>query len=380
MRYGVGSQSERSMRSHKVKILGIFATACALAVPAQAQMVKDPHASVVDVAARQAVLRATEDPLLRAAIKRLRSCTATPKVAAPTGRMIIPSHYLSGSNGPVNPAEAAATRVYASFEERITAGMNQYLATGSHAESACALAQLDAWAEAGALLDYTRQESPQAWYQVEWTLSSAGITQSVLVNDATLDPAQQKRVTKWLDTAAHKDLSFEKPTDSGNNHHYWKALAAIAIGVVASDETLFQFGVETYKQAIGEIDSRGAFPKEMARHENAIHYQGFALQPLVLIAQFAAGQGIDLYGYQAHGRKLLDAIVFFGRAVEDPSLVKPYTEDAQATGFKPGDFAPFNFYAARFGSEGLPPSVVEALHSPAAATRIGGSTTIMAGR
>ena len=70
----------------------------------------------------------------------------------------------------------------------------------------------------------------------------------------------------------------------------------------------------------------------------------------------------------------------FGRAVEDPSLVKPYTEDAQATGFKPGDFAPFNFYAARFGSEGLPPSVVEALHSPAAATRIGGSTTIMAGR
>ena len=49
--------------------------------------------------------------------------------------------------------------------------MNQYLATGNHSESACALAQLDAWAQAHALLDYDRQESQQAWFQVEWTLS-----------------------------------------------------------------------------------------------------------------------------------------------------------------------------------------------------------------
>lgn len=101
--------------------------------------------------------------------------------------MDIPHHYLSGSNGPVNPAEAVATRPYAMFEGRITAGMNPYVATGSHSESACALAQLDAWAHAHALLDYDREESSQAWYQVEWTLSSAGITESVLVNDTTLD-------------------------------------------------------------------------------------------------------------------------------------------------------------------------------------------------
>jgi poly(beta-D-mannuronate) lyase len=104
-----------------------------------------------------------------------------PFVPAPVA-MRIPPHYLSGSNGPTNPAEASATRIYSAFESRITAGMNQYLATGSHAESACALAQLDAWAQAHALLDYDRQESPQAWYQVEWTLSAAGITDSVLVN------------------------------------------------------------------------------------------------------------------------------------------------------------------------------------------------------
>jgi len=155
--------------------------------------------------------------------------------------------------------------------------------------------QLDAWAQAHALLDYDRQESSQAWYQVEWTLSSAGVTDSVLVNDATLDPTQQHRVTAWLDTAARKDISFEKPGDSDNNHHYWRALAATAIGVTASDDMLYRFGIQAYVQAIAEIDRSGAFPKEMARHENATHYQGFALQPLVLIAEFVTRQGIGIY-------------------------------------------------------------------------------------
>jgi poly(beta-D-mannuronate) lyase len=369
------------MMALTMKTLGLLVASLALALTARAQHVSDPHASVVDVATRQAALRAPTDPLLRAAIKSLRSCVAMPLVPAPVGRMIIPRHYLSGSNGPTNPAEAAATRIYAAFESRITAGMNQYLATGSHDESACALAQLDEWAQAHALLDYDRQESSQAWYQVEWTLSAAGITDSVLVNDATLDPAQQNRVIAWLRAAAHRDISFEKSTDSNNNHHYWRALAATAIGVAASDDKLFRFGIHAYQEAAGEIDPRGAFPKEMARHENAIHYQGFALQPLVLIAQFAMRQGVDLFAYQAHGRTLRDAILFFGRAVDDPSLVQPYTSDFQNMGFKSGDFAAFAFYTARFGTEGLPPSIVNALKDePATSTRTGGSATIMASR
>ncbi|MGO9340444.1 MAG: alginate lyase family protein [Terracidiphilus sp.] len=358
----------------------VFLVAVVCALPALGQHVADPHASVVSVTLRQAALKSTSDPLLRTAIQGLHSCVDTPLVAAPTGPMNIPHHYLSGSNGPTNPAEAAATRVYAQFEGHITAGMNQYLATANHAESACALAQLDAWAQARALLNYDRQDSPQAWYQVEWTLSSAGITESVLVNDATLDAAQHKRVIAWLDTAARKDISFEKPNDSGNNHHYWRALAATAIGIIASDEMLYRFGMHTYKDAIAEIDSKGAFPKEMARHENAIHYQGFALQPLVLIAEFVTRQGIPIYTYKSNGHTLRDAIVFFGRAVDDPSLVKPYTSDVQSTHFGSGDFADFAFYTARFGPEGLPPAILNALTRPTTATRLGGCTTLMAGK
>jgi poly(beta-D-mannuronate) lyase len=356
----------------------VFLILIALALPAHAQRIASPHASVVDVPARQAFLRSTTEPRLLAAIKDLHSCVATPAVPAPTGRIDIPHHYLVGSHGPTNPAEAAATRVYAAFERRITSGMNQYVATGSNTESACALAQLDTWAQAHALLDYDPAESSQAWYQVEWTLSSAGVTDSVLVNDATLDPSQQQRVTRWLDAAARKLISFEKPGASGNNHHYWRALAAISVGATANDADLFHFGVATFRQAVDEIDPHGAFPREMARHERSIHYQAFALQPLIVIAEFATRQNVDLYSYASHGQTLRDAILFLGNAVDNPSLVKPYTSDTQLTDFNSSDFAPFEFYVARFGRAGIPASILNGLLQPTTSTRIGGSTTVLA--
>jgi poly(beta-D-mannuronate) lyase len=118
----------------------------------------------------------------------------------------------------------------------------------------------------------------------------------------------------------------------------------------------------------------------MIRHENATHYQGFALQPLVLIAEFAERQGVDLYNYKANGHSLRDAIIFFGRAVDDPRLILPYTPDHQVGHFSPGDFAEFAFYTARFGGHGMPSAILNALHHPTTDTRVGGCTTILASK
>ncbi|HEY4358015.1 MAG TPA: alginate lyase family protein [Acidobacteriaceae bacterium] len=348
--------------------------------PLAAQKVSNPKASIVDVLARHQFLKTTRDPRIRAAIAGLESCLAKPLVAAPSGRIEIPHHYLNGSHGPTNPAEAAATRVYAAFESRVNAGMNQYAATGSEPEAKCALDQLDAWAHAGALLDYDAKDSTQAWFQVGWTLCAAGISESVLAQDRTLDAAEQKRVAAWLNRAAHELIGWEKPGEPGNNLHYWRALAATSIGVLSNDTDLFQFGARTYKEAIGELDANGALPREMTRHERATHYQAFALQPLVLIAEFAARQHVDLYGYKAHDRSLRDAIVFFGRAVDTPEIVKQYTTDAQLADFSSEDFAPFEYFVARYGSAGMPRSIVDALMKPTAAQRIGGSATVLAAK
>jgi poly(beta-D-mannuronate) lyase len=360
----------------------IFALSAALflASTVPAQKISNPSASVLNVAARQAYLKTTTDARIHSAMAHLGSCTATPLVPAPTGEMQIPHHYMHGSNGPTNPAEAEATRTYGAFEHRITAGMNQWVATGNEAEAQCALAQLDAWAQTKALTNYDPKAYSQSWYQAEWSLAAAGVTYSVLKQDTTLDAAQQERVAKWLRNAANQLISYEKPGELGNNHHYWRALAAISIGVASNDNELFRFGVNTFKQAVGQEDSNGAFPLEMARHENAIHYQAFALQPLIMIAEFAERQNIPLYTYTDHGHTIRNAIDFLGQAIADPNVVRKYTNDEQKTNFSAGDVAELEFYFARFGADSAPTALRDLLHNPASATRVGGNTTMLAGK
>lgn len=347
----------------------------------QAQKVSDPKASYIDVAQRHAVLAANSDPRTASAIKSLSFCTKLPVVSAPTGRMNIPHHYLSGSHGPTDPAEAVATRVYNAFEHRVTSGMNQWLVTSSKDEANCAQQQIDMWAQAGALLDYDPKESSQAWYQVEWTLSATAVSESVLVNESSLDPVVVKRDIAWMNKVAHRTMDFDKAGKQTNNHHYWRGLAAVATGVISSDNGLFDWGVGVYKQGIDEIDQRGALPQEMARHERAIHYQSFALQPLVPLAEFAERQHVPLYEYRSRsGHTVHDAVNFLGAALADSGIVKAYTTDEQMLSDKGADFFSFaEFYSHHARPEDLPAAIQEGLEKPTFATRIGGNTTVVDG-
>src|SRR5215467_11404933 len=241
----------------------------ALPLTATAEHVSNPKASYIDVAKRRAELNKNKDPRTAQAIASLKSCHELPAIDPPSGRMIIPPHYISGGHGPINPAKAPATRPYNDFERRVTSGMNQWLATGNKDEAQCAQQQIDQWAQAGTLLDYDPKESSQAWYQVEWTLSSIAISESVLINEPSLDQAAIKRDIQWMNKVAHRTVDFDKERNQKNNHHYWRGLAAVAVGVLSSDDDLFNWGIATFKGAIDELDQRGALPQEMARHERA---------------------------------------------------------------------------------------------------------------
>jgi poly(beta-D-mannuronate) lyase len=348
---------------------------------ANAEGITDSKASYIDVAARHTELVHDSDPRTAQAIASLGFCTKLPVVPPPTGRMDIPHHYLSGSHGPVNPAEAAVTKVYSAFEHRVTAGMNQWLVTSSKEEAQCAQQQIDAWAQAGTLLDYDPKESSQAWFQVEWTLSATAISESVLVNEPSLNPALVKRDVAWMNKVAHRTVEFDKAGKQTNNHHYWRGLAAVATGVISSDNQLFNWGVGVYKQGIDEIDARGAFPQEMARHERAIHYQSFALQPLVPLAQFAERQHVDLYAYRSpSGHTIHNAVDFLGAALANPEIVNAYTPDTQLIDDTASDFFSFaEFYSHHCVPGELPAAIAKGLRQPTFATRIGGSTTVIDG-
>ena len=341
----------------------------------------DARASYVDVSARRHELQHAKSARVAEAVAQLGTCAALPVVDPPTGPIRIPMHYLHGGHGPTNPAEQLYTKVYGQFEKRVTAGMNQFLATGSHAEAECAQQQLDLWAKADTLMDYDAVENAQSWYQVEWTLSSIATSESVLLNDRKLDAALTARDVAWMNKAAHHLIGFPVEVTHHNNHHYWRGLAAIATGVISQDQSLFDFGVQAFKDGVDELDARGAFPKEMARAERSIHYQSFALQPLLPIAEFAERQHVDLYSYtSASGRTIADAVNFLGAAVADPSLVKVYTPEEQMVDSDASDFfAAVEFYAHRFPDRKLPASIADALKKPTYASRLGGSTTVIAG-
>lgn len=365
----------------KISTWCITAALISFSTLTQAATVSNPKASYIDVQQRHKQLTETKDPRTTQAITSLKFCTKLPPVPPPTGRMIIPPHYISGGHGPINPAEALATRPYNDFERRVTAGMNQWLITASKDEAQCAQQQIDAWAQAGALLEYDPKESSQAWYQVEWTLSAIAISESVLVNEPSLDPAQVKRDIQWMNKVAHRTVDFDKAGKQTNNHHYWRGLAAAATGVISSDNNLFDWGVGVYKQAINELDQRGALPQEMARHERAIHYQSFALQPLVSLAQFAEQQHVPLYQYRSPtGRTVIDAANFLGEALANPQIIKTYTPDEQLVDDLGADFFSFaEFYSHHVDPANIPASILKGLSRPSFATRIGGSTTVIDG-
>jgi hypothetical protein len=201
------------------------------------------------------------------------------------------------------------------------------------------------------------------------------------MNEPSLDQAMLKRDIAWMNRAAHRTVDFDKAGKQTNNHHYWRGLATIATGVISSDNDLFAWGVGVYKQAVDELDARGALPQEMARHERAIHYQSFALQPLTPLASFAEQQHVALYQYQSPtGRTVRDAVNFLGEALAHPEIIKAYNSDTQLIDGKGTDFFAFaEFYSHHAGPAPMPDTILQGLEQPTFATRIGGSTTVVDG-
>jgi poly(beta-D-mannuronate) lyase len=297
--------------------------------------------------------------------------------APPPGVMIIPHHYLTGSNGPINPEEAAATAPYRRLDDVVTFGAGRYVADGDPAQAVCVANLLSKWAAARALLDYTFQESSQAWYQVEWTLSSISLAWSVVRNDPAISPAQRAQIEQWMHAVTEYMLSQDPhPGERENNHAYWRALCATSVGILTSDNELYRRGLAQYARAIGQMNPDGSLPFEMARHENALHYQSFALAPLVMIAELARRQGVDLYSLRVNGHSIDDAVDFLVRASSDPTLVKKYASEPQTFSLFSAEKPPawLEFWAARHPGK----IWTELLTTPLVDPNIGGDTTLYA--
>ncbi len=345
-------------------------------------VVRDANASFLDVAARRQVLQNTQNPLLRDALANLKGCVGTPFPAPPPHGQDIPSRYKSGSHGELNPLEHQLSEPYYKIQEIAAQGADKYLATGDPAEANCVIQALLLWVQdKAALLDYNAKDDMVVWFQSTWTVASLSLSVSIIRSEPRLNAADRDHVIAWLHSAAQKAVSESRGPNSGtstNNHFFWRGLAATAAGVISGDNKLFAQGVRTYATAIGEMDDQGAFPDEMERHELAMHYQAFAIEPLVMIAELAYRQGLNIYPLEERGHRLSDAVGFLRRALADPSIIKRYTPEAQQIDpdLQPGSalLSWTELWAVRTGDTTWQTYMVK----PFFDSRLGGCTTLFA--
>jgi poly(beta-D-mannuronate) lyase len=340
-----------------------------------AARVKDPNASFLDVAARRAQLAGDLPPRIRTALPPREGCAANAAPTPPTGAMEIPRRYLAPppGRGPLNPEQAKRAAPYWQLEDFVADASTRYAVHGEPSTARCLLAALDAWARAETLLNYDPKAWSQSWYTVEWTATSIALAVSIIRAEPALDQASLQRVTAWLDRVARKQLSHTAIMGgSQNNHAYWRGLMATATGIVAADDELFRQGLSLYASGIEHIAEDGSFPLEMQRGELALHYQNFAIMPLMATAELARRQGIDLHRYSANGRTLETAVRLMLSALEDPAVIRKHqamAQDEVAT----EDLAWMEWAALRWRD----PRLTKHLTQPMFHRRLGGGLTAL---
>ena len=191
---------------------------------------------------------------------------------------------------------------------------------------------LDRWAKGRAMTKLEDPGDAASYYVVERTLLPTIVTYWLTVRGNPEIPAKRRlRIERWLEGLVERSrqrrlaLSSDE-VSARNNHAYLAGGVLMAWGGLTGDAGLVETAVKIYRRAIADMRADGSFPLETMRGARALWYQRHAVASLVTIAEMAAVQGIDLYGYRVDGRDIHRAVGFLLDAVDDPRKVWRYAE------------------------------------------------------
>lgn len=241
----------------------------------------------------------------------------------------------------------------------------------------CLLNHLDHWAKAGAL---TGSNSQQGEFEKKW----GAITYSFGFAETKdlAGPGQRERIARWL-LVLGRDVRREyeqppglslRPHHRANNHAYWAALSAAAVGIATDDRALFGWGMSRFATALSDINDAGLLPLELRRGPRALEYHRFALEPLLMLALIARANDLALPPGGEAALKRLIATVRQGN--ESPALFQHLTGIAQIA----IDDSPRNIWVwAEMAQRLFPDLGLEsriAPHRPYVRTWLGGDLTL----
>lgn len=190
----------------------------------------------------------------------------------------------------------------------------------------CVLDWLDTWAKAGALLGQANQ---QGRYLRNWTQADLAIAWLTIRDAPGLDRDAKARVTSWLTQLGQRVNQDFRNSPDRNNHLYWAAVSAVSAASISNDRALFDWGIAAALSGLADIQPDGTLPRELSRREKALGYHVFAMQALVLVATFAARNGIDLW--HEHDGALLRLGDLLVHALQDPSIMDQKAGYPQST-------------------------------------------------
>jgi poly(beta-D-mannuronate) lyase len=202
---------------------------------------------------------------------------------------------------------------------------------GSRAAAACVYSLLTDAAKADAWDD--KMPTNSGVYMQNWMLSGTALAYLKVRNSGAGTPEQDAQIQQWFGKLATRvreyfDSGRKRPgSDAWNNHMYWAGLAVASAGIADNDVDGFHWGLATYEMGIHAIQPDGSLDAEMGRGQKALHYQLYALGPLVILAELGEANGIDLY---AERDGAIHRLVRFNlAAMKDPSLLEKRAEAKQ---------------------------------------------------
>ena len=179
-------------------------------------------------------------------------------------------------------------------------------------------------------------EGHQAVYVQGWNLGAWSVAYLKVRNSGAFKDEDGREIAEWLKKLAHANREYYDlktrhggPSDAHNNHLYWAGFAITAAAIASDDRGLFRWGLDAYKEGAHDIAKDGTLPMEMDRGQMALHYHLYALAPLIMIAEFADANGIDLYS--EHGFSIKRLVARCVAALEDPSFFQQHTGVQQVT-------------------------------------------------